>query len=158
MTDDKKKEFTLRITQANSTGLTVILYEMFLTYTQEAGNYCEQKDADGLKTAIRNARACLEELMASLNPEYEIAGNLMSLYLYVNRVLVRAQLLKEVACIKQAESVMRPLCEAYRTISLQDKSEPLMQNTQTVVAGMTYGRDSLHESMEDQGASRGYFV
>lgn len=158
MTDEKKQEFVRRITQANATGLTVILYEMLLAYIEEAKTSCIGNDTEGLKSAVRKARGCLEELMDSLHPEYEIAGNLMSLYLYVNRELILAQIKKDVGCLERAEYVIRPLCEAYTSISLQDTSEPLMKNTQTVVAGMTYGRDSLHESMEDQGASRGYFI
>ena len=36
MTDALKKEFTLKITQANSTELIVILYDMILVYIKEA--------------------------------------------------------------------------------------------------------------------------
>lgn len=158
MTDERKKEFTLRITQANASGLVVILYEMFLAYLEDAEASLAAGKETEYKRDLRNTRGCLEELMCSLHPEYEIAGNLMSLYLYVNRMLIQAQIKKDVTYLKQAESVMRPLCEVYRTVSTRDTSQPLMQNTQTVVAGMTYGRDSLHENMEDQGASRGYFV
>lgn len=158
MTDERKQEFTLRITQANATGLTVILYEMLLTYIDEAKAACEAKEQNALQSSIRAARGCLEELMNSLNLSYEIAGNLMSLYLYVNRELLQSQIKKDVQRLVQAEGVIRPLYEAYLEVSAQDASAPLMQNTQTVVAGMTYGRDCLTESMEDQGASRGYFV
>lgn len=158
MTDERKQEFTLRITQANATALTVILYEMFLEYTKDASSYILADDREGMKSAVQSARSCLEELIGSLDLEYEIAGNLLSLYLYVNRMLIQAQIKKSVVCIEQAEAVIRPLFEAYRTISVQDTSPSLMQNTQTIVAGMTYGRDSLHESLEDQGALRGYFV
>lgn len=158
MTDERKKEFTLRITQANASGLVVILYEMFLAYLEDAEASLAAGKETEYKRDLRNTRGCLEELMCSLHPEYEIAGNLMSLYLYVNRMLIQAQIKKDVTYLKQAESVMRPLYEVYRTVSARDTSQPLMQNTQTVVAGMTYGRDSLHENMEDQGASRGYFV
>lgn len=158
MTDERKQEFTLRITQANATGLTVILYEMLLAYIDEAKEACSAGRPDELKAAVRAARRCLEELMNSINPAYEIAGNLMSLYLYVNRELLQSQIRKDIERLLRAEAVIRPLCEAYRTISVQDDSAPLMQNTQTVVAGMTYGRDCLNESMEDQGASRGYFI
>lgn len=158
MTDERKQEFTLRITQANATTLTVILYEMLLDYIDEAKKACGEGDANALKTAIRSARGCLEELMNSLNFSYEIAGNLISLYLYVNRELLQSQIKKDAERLVRAEAVIRPLYEAYASIREQDTSAALMQNTQTVVAGMTYGRDSLNESMADQGASRGYFV
>lgn len=36
MTKELKQEYTLRITQANKTQLAVILYEMTITYLEEA--------------------------------------------------------------------------------------------------------------------------
>ena len=36
MTDEVRKNFTMRITQANQSGLVVILYEMYLAYLDDA--------------------------------------------------------------------------------------------------------------------------
>ena len=36
MTDEKKQQFLLRISQANKTEMIVILYEMFLIYLKDA--------------------------------------------------------------------------------------------------------------------------
>lgn len=158
MTDEKKQEFTLRISQANSSGMVVILYEMFAAYVDDAGACCESGDAEGFKKYIRSARGCLQELMESLDLQYEVAGNLLNLYLYVNRELIAAQLKKDVLRLENVRKVMVPLYEAYKEVSRQDTAPPVMSNTQTVVAGITYGRDKLNENLEDQGASRGYFV
>ena len=54
MTDQRKKEFSLRITQANKTELIVILYEMYLDYLGEAENAVQDKRA--FREAIRKAR------------------------------------------------------------------------------------------------------
>ena len=57
MTDQRKKEFSLRITQANKTELIVILYEMYLDYLGEAEE--EAQDRKSFREAIRKARNCL---------------------------------------------------------------------------------------------------
>ena len=50
------------------------------------------------------------------------------------------------------------LCDAYRQIQDQDTSGPVMNNSQTVYAGLTYGRNQLTENMADQGTNRGMLV
>ena len=40
----------------------------------------------------------------------------------------------------------------------QDKSAPLMKNTQQVYAGMTYARGAVNEDYMDVDSHRGFFV
>ena len=49
MTDEKKQEFTLRITSANKTELVEILYEMLLVYIDDANDAIVKKDLNYLK-------------------------------------------------------------------------------------------------------------
>ena len=43
MTKELKQQFTLKISQANKTGLVVILYEMLLIYLEEATQAYEKE-------------------------------------------------------------------------------------------------------------------
>ena len=97
MTDQRKKEFSLRITQANKTELIVILYEMYLDYLREAEDAVEDKWS--FREAIRKARNCLNELMNSLNFDYETAYHLFQLYMYVANILSNVR--QFVLCIVQ---------------------------------------------------------
>jgi flagellar protein FliS len=72
MTRECKQQFTLRISQANSTELIVILYEMLLCYLEESKGALNADNEAEFKEAIRKSRGCLNELMGSLNMEYEI--------------------------------------------------------------------------------------
>ena len=56
------------------------------------------------------------------------------------------------------EAVISRLHDAYETISAEDDSAPLMANTQTVYAGLTYGKNRLAENLTDEGSSRGFRV
>lgn len=158
MTNELKQAYTLRISQANKTELVIIVYEMFLDYVKEAEEALLQKDRMALKESLRRARGCVNELMESLHLEQEIAQNLMQLYLYVYRELLQCEYSKEAVHLENAKSVIVPLKEAFAKVSAQDDSAPVMSNAQTVVAGLTYGRNDVNESMSDQGASRGFYV
>ncbi len=158
MTNEKKQAYTLRISQANKSELVVILYEMFLDYAKEAEESLEAGDKLALKNSLGKARGCVNELMESLHLEYEVAQNLLQLYLYVYRELLKCEMHKDSVHIENVLKVMIPLKETYATISAADDSGAVMSNAQTVVAGLTYGRNDVNESMADQGASRGFYV
>lgn len=158
MTREVKQEFTLRITQANKTQLITILYEMVLLYIDEAGEALEAGDKTEFKDAIRKIQGCMNELTASLNFDYELAQNLLQLYLYINRELVQASIHSTQENLEHVRWVIGELHRAYQTIESQDASGPVMGNTQTVYAGMTYGRNTLTENIADPSANRGFCV
>ncbi len=158
MTKECKQQFTLRITQANSTELVVILYEMLLCYLDEGKEGLEKEDAETFKEAVRKARGCLNELMASLHPEYSPAPELLQLYLFCIRRLAKAEVKRDAQLLSEIERVIRPLHDAYQEIAVQNDRGPVMNNSQTVYAGLTYGRHTLTENMADQGTNRGMLV
>ena len=158
MTTELKQEYTLRITQANKTQLITILYEMVLIYIGEAENALIADNKVEFKSAIRKIRGCMDELAASLNYDYELAHNLLQLYLYVNRELVKASSHYDKENLEHVRLVIGPLHEAYKQIENQDTSGPVMGNAQTVYAGLTYGRNTLTENLADPAANRGFRV
>ena len=158
MTKELKQQFTLRITQANKTELIVILYDMILAYIEEAKEAREKENRVAFHDAIRKIRGCNQELIASLNLEYEPAMNLLSLYIYVNRELVHADVRNDIESLNHVVMVISGLKEAYEIIASQDKSGAVMQNTQTIYAGLTYGKCDLTENLADQGANRGFLA
>lgn len=158
MTKELKQEFTLKITQANKTQMIVILYEMLLIYLEEARGAHAENNTEEFEKSINRTKACLHELMASLHFEYEISRNLLALYGYADRELTKAFVRKSTKELTHVEDVIVKLHAAYETISKQDTSAPVMSNTQTVYAGLTYGRNSLAENLSDQGSNRGFCV
>lgn len=154
MTKECKQQFTLRITQANPTEMIVILYEMLLCYLDDAQAAQQAGDEAALAEAVRKSRGCLNELEQSLHMEYEPAGSLLKLYLYCAKKLVHAQAHKEGA-LEEIRNIIKPLHDAYEQIAPLNKKGAVMGNSQTVYAGLTYGRNTLTENMTDQGANRG---
>ena len=157
MTNEKKQAFTLRITSANRTELIEILYEMLLEYVDDAKSAIEKNDINEIHDSIRKARGCLRELMESIDFEYDIAGYFMSLYAYVNKELLLAEIRKDVKIFDNVKVVIEPLRDTYIELAKLDKSEPVMQNTQKVTAGLTYSKNNINESLDEQN-NRGFYV
>ena len=158
MKKEDRQQFTFRISQANSTDLVVILYEMFLTYIEDAKNDLKEQDNKTFRRDIQRARGCLKELMGSLNYDYELASNLLKLYIYVSKLLVTADLHSDEKALDEAAKIMQKLHDAYETVSKEDHSAPVMGNTQTVYAGLTYSKNDLTVNLDEGGGSRGFFV
>ena len=156
MTDELKKEFTLKISRANSTELIVILYEMILVYIKEAGEFWETNNQEAYAQSLRKIRNCIGELMDSLNLDYEMARNMYSLYIFFLKEIVKAETKKEgFTYLKNIKPMIESLRDADSKVALENKSGPLMQNAQTVYAGLTYGRNDLNVNLE-QLSNRGF--
>jgi flagellar protein FliS len=158
MTNEEKQQFTLRITQANATELVVILYEMLLVYLDEGRRALSEERETDFREAVRKARGCLNELLQSLHMEYEPAPELQKLYLFCIRRLAVSEVRRQIQPIEEIERVIGPLKDAYEKLAGQNPAGSVMENSQAIYAGLTYGRNTLTENMADQGANRGMYV
>ena len=158
MTKELKQEYTLRITQANKTQLITILYEMTLLYLDEAKDALIADNKEDFKLAVRKVQGCVNELTASLHLEYDVARQLFQLYRYICRELVKASIHYTQENLDHVVSVIEKLHEAYKQIEKQDVSGPVMGNTQSVYAGLTYGRGELNENISASEDNRGFCV
>ncbi len=157
MTKERIQEYSARVTQANSSQMVVILFELIMENIQGAKEELADGDAVEYEKSLRKAQSFLNELMGSLDYQYEVSYQLMSLYMYVNRALAEAVVSKEGNRLSSAESVIGRLLEAYREVAKQDFSEPIMDNAQQIYAGLTYGKGALNETLVNSNEeSRGF--
>ena len=158
MNKDKKQEFTLKISNANKTEMVVILYDMTIEYLQDALEEFDANNVETFKWNIEKAKDCLDELLNSLHMEYEPAGVLKSLYFFYKREITTAEVRQIKEKIFPVIKMLQELKESYEKIASQDTSSPIMENTQTVYAGLTYGKNSLNIDLSDQSIDRGFRV
>lgn len=158
MTKEMKQEFTRKITQANKTGLVVILYEMTLYFLESAAENFDREEFLEYQKNIGKAKECLDELLTSLDKGYEPAARLQALYYFYKRQLTSASVQRKKELLLPVMGMIKELKESYEKIAAQDTSAPLMENTQEVYAGLTYGRGSLNENLADQGSNRGFRI
>lgn len=158
MTADQKKEFTRKITQANSAQLIVILYDITLVYVNDAIRFMDAKDMVNAGIQADFAKKCLEEMIHNLHFEYELAKNLHQIYLSMKKSLREGIRDEKRELLLSVKNNLQKLRDAYEQVVSQDESAPVMSHTQTVVAGLTYGRHSLNENLSDVSSDRGFRV
>ncbi len=155
MNTEQKKSYTRRITNANKTQMITILYEMVLDYLNDSEKAFNNTDFAQYEIEIKRAQNCIDELINSINEQYELGRNLKSIYLFEKKQLLRALYKRNVEYLNQAEKIFNQLREAYSILEKEDTSNPVMINTQEVYAGMTYGKYSILENMTFNN-NRGY--
>lgn len=158
MNKDAIKAFTVRVTQASRSELTVILYEMVLTELKEAREAFEKNDMSIFDKELKLAQKYINELQATLDYRYAISYDLLSLYLYVNKRIIQAILRRIPDTLDSAESVMNKLLVGFKGVRESDTSGPVMRNTQQLYAGLTYGKGYLKETFIDPSNNNRGFI
>jgi flagellar protein FliS len=158
MTNETKQAFTRRITKANRTQLVVVVYDMFLEYINDAKEAKNIGDLHEFGRSLELARGCITDLRQSLNFDYEPSRNLFSIYSYCDRQLASDIYNGSTDNLSAVCDMMKKLRKAFYDLSLTDQSEPLMENTQEVYAGLTYGRNDINETLVNPSLSRGFTV
>lgn len=152
------QNYTLKISQANKSEIIVIIYELTDIYIADALSAFETEDMVSFKENCDNAGRCVADLLEALDFNYELAYPLMRLYIFISKQISLASIKKDPAGLHHARRLMGELKEAFAEVAGQDQSAPVMQNSQTVYAGLTYGKSKLNENLSDEGTLRGFRV
>ena len=158
MTSELKQNFTLRITQANTTELIVILYDILLEYLKEAQEALCIQDYVLFEETLRKVRACVNELLNSLHLEYEVAASLQQIYIYCIKRLAHTSIKKDETILREVSSLISQLRDAYKEVSILNTEEPVMKNTQSLYTGLTYNKNKLTDDMTNQSSNRGLLI
>ena len=140
MKAESVKIFTRRITSANKSEIIVIIYDIIEENLALAKKALAEGDRETYRNEIKQAISFVKELLVSLDLNYEVSKNLACLYIYVSRCLNFALVSGKKEEIEAAEKVLRKLGDSFREVAKMDESKPVMENTQRVYAGITYGR------------------
>lgn len=176
MTDEEKKTYARRITEANPMELIVVLYDMLvgdLTEAQDilsspaasaenetAGTLTIVRGTDTAMADLRHAERVVDQLRSVLSFKGDAADmsrHLFSLYDYMLRQISRAIYLEDAGPVAEALKVAGPLREAFSQAARSDDRGPMMSNTESTLTGLTYGRAGLSE-YGSSDPNRGFFV
>lgn len=159
MDKEQIKEYTARIAQANRSELVNIVYELFAYNMNMAEQSFDADDKDMAVKHLKKAQECVCELKRTLDFNYEISHNLVNLYRYVHEQIIASITRRAPVNFDEINKVMSALQDAFIEVSKQDTSDAVMQNTQQVYAGLTYGKGKLNEVfMNENESSRGFVV
>ncbi len=149
MTREEIKTFTLRVTEANSCDLIVILYDVILSDLKDARLAYKESNLSEYAKNLHHATRFMNELIANLNFSVELSHNLMSLYSYCNMRISYAVAGNHVDALDIVEDVIKKLRDGFKQLADKEAGGPMMKNVQSVYAGLTYGKGCLNETYVD---------
>ena len=158
MKKEQIQEFTRRISQSNKGGLVIVMYDILFAYLTEAKEAYDKEQWDSYKKAVRHAQRTIDELISALDFSYDLASELYRIYVFCRDNLAKAVYKRDIEELLLSERLMKKLYTAFSETMKQDKSAPLMSNTQQVYAGITYGKNDLTETYQVPETSRGFFA
>lgn len=144
-------EYTRKISQANRTGIIVIIYDLADVYLEDAKEAHEAGDWDAYTEACHQAKKCLNHLLDALDDSYKLSALLTQFYIYQNKEISMACARRDLERLMVVRHQLKEVGESFRTLAEQDESQSVMQNSQAVYAGLTYGRGQLNESYDSTG-------
>lgn len=154
MTNEQIREYTLKITQGNKSDLIVTTYEIIVTYIEEGLEAYKNENIEDFIWNMKKSTEFLSELIHALDFQYEISCELMSLYLFVQKVLNKAIFKKTNENLSSAIKIIENLKVGFEKVAKSDGSGPVMENAGQVFAGLTYGKGILNESYDKKGGFR----
>ena len=142
MNKETLQAFATRVTQANRSELVVVIYEAALASIAEGKSALEAGDVTGARHEIDRAKGMIQELMYALDMHYNISTYLRQLYIFGYRELCQGIAYRDPERFDHTTHILEGLLPSFKEVAKQDTSKPLMENTQTIVAGLTYGPGS----------------
>ena len=159
MTKSEINEYAMRISQASRSEIIVIMYEVAIKYIDDGVLALQDGNVQEFRHDIKKAKAFVNELASALDLKYPISGNLLSLYTYMNNVMVKADITLNTDDLIRVKGMLDRLHSAFVEVSRQDSSQPMMRNVQQVYTGLTYSKNSLNDSYASvSDFNRGYKV
>ena len=157
MTGEERKEYGMKVTQASGSGLVVLTYDIIVKYLDDAMSALNDNNEAEYRRSLRLARALLAELTGALDMQYEISKKLMSLYIFMNKVIVRADITKDITEVVRIKEMLFKLREAFARVCEECPQEPVMDNVETVYTGYTYSKTAMNEEIYSN-TNRGFTV
>lgn len=148
MTKEQIQTYTKRITQANTSALAVVLYDLTIDCIQEGIRAYQEGQAESFEKAILQAQSFLQELMSMSKLENQTGYDVMALYLFMDKQLLLSIVKKQPVNLSECTGYLTKLKEAFEKLAQADTEPPLMEHVQQVYAGLTYGKGYLNESVD----------
>ncbi|MED0686265.1 flagellar export chaperone FliS [Anoxybacillus ayderensis] len=96
--------------------LTLMLYNGCLKFIAQAKKAIEEKDIEARNTNLLKAQKTIQELMVTLNMEYEVAKSMMTMYDYMYRRLVEANIKSDIAILEEVEGYVKEFRDTWKQV------------------------------------------
>lgn len=96
--------------------LTLMLYNGCLKFIAQAKKAIEEKNIEARNTNLLKAQKIIQELMVTLNMEYEVAKSMMTMYDYIYRRLVEANIKSDVTILEEVEGYVKEFRDTWKQV------------------------------------------
>lgn len=107
--------------------LTLMLYNGCLKFIHQAKKAIMDKNIEAKNTNIQKAQNIIQELMVTLNMDVEVSQNMMSLYDYMNRRLMEANIKNETAILDEVEGLVTEFRDTWKDVIQVNRQKQFSQ-------------------------------
>ncbi|MCG3085207.1 flagellar export chaperone FliS [Anoxybacillus sp. LAT_35] len=107
--------------------LTLMLYNGCLKFIAQAKKAIEEKDIEARNTNLLKAQKIIQELMVTLNMEYEVAKSMMTMYDYIYRRLVEANIKSDISILEEVEGYVKEFRDTWKQVIQMNRQRQYAQ-------------------------------
>lgn len=110
--------------------LTLMLYNGCIKFIHIAKKAMNDKNIEVKNTNILKTQKIIQELMVTLNRDVEVSENMMSLYDFMNRRLVEANIKNDVAMLNEVEELITEFRDTWKQVIQLNRQKQFAQGGQ----------------------------
>jgi flagellar secretion chaperone FliS len=115
---------------ASPSELTLMLYNGCLKFIKLARKAIEEKNVEERNTNLVKAQKIIQELMVTLNMDYEVAKHMMTMYDYIYRRLVEANIKNDVEILDEVEGYVTEFRDTWKQVIQLNRQRQYAQGGQ----------------------------
>jgi flagellar secretion chaperone FliS len=110
--------------------LTLMLYNGCLKFISLAKKAIENNNVSQRNVNLVKAQNIIQELMATLNMEYDVAHNMMAMYEYINRRLIEANINNDISILNEIEQYVTEFRDTWKQVIQLNRQRQYAQGGQ----------------------------
>jgi flagellar secretion chaperone FliS len=107
---------TNAVNTASPGELTLMLYNGCLKFINQARKAIEEKNIEQKNINLQKAQRIIQELMVTLNMDYEVSKNMMAMYDYIHRRLIEANLKNDLDILSEVEGYVTEFRDTWKQV------------------------------------------
>lgn len=118
------------VSTASPGELTLMLYNGCLKFMKLAKKGMEDKNVELKNTNLIKAQKIIQELMVTLNIDLEVSKSMLSMYDYMNRRLIEANIKNDKSIIEEVEALMTEFRDTWKEVIQTNRRQAFSQGGQ----------------------------
>ncbi|TYS69891.1 flagellar export chaperone FliS [Sutcliffiella horikoshii] len=110
--------------------LTLMLYNGAIKFMKLAKKGMEDKDIEMKNTNLIKAQKIVQELMVTLDTSHDVGKSMMTMYDYMNRRLIDANLKNDSSIVDEVEGHMMEFRDAWKQVIQSSRQQAFAQGGQ----------------------------